>query len=169
MAGDSGRRVIPGPDLFDQGVELAQNGRESIEELLAFCGHDKRAFGSIDELYAEEFLEVLDALARGALGHAMLDGRMGEASFAHHIVEDLERPNVDRLTSRLFICFTNFGSPSIKFRHLGYRFGGGTSRLGLGARRSKKLGAFGEMQRFRVYGGLVTFERVLRGEHLLSD
>ena len=136
---------------------------------MAFCGHDKRAFGSIDELYAEEFLEVLDALARGALGHAMLDGRMGEASFAHHIVEDLERPNVDRLTSRLFICFTNFGSPSIKFRHLEYRFGGGTSRLWHEARRSKKLGALGQMRRFRVYGGLVTFERVLRGEHLLSD
>jgi hypothetical protein len=40
---------------------------------------------------------------------------------------------VDRLTSRLFICFTNFGSPSIKIRHSGYRFGGDTSRLGDGA------------------------------------
>ncbi len=103
MAGDSGRRVIPCTDFFDQGVELAQNRRESIEELLAFGGHDKRAFGSIDELHAEEFLEVLDALARGALGHTMLDGRMGETSLAYHIVEDLERPDVDRLTSRLFI------------------------------------------------------------------
>jgi hypothetical protein len=129
MAGHSGRRVISGADFFDQGVKLAQNRRESIEELLAFGRHDKRAFGSIDELDAEEFLEVLDALARGALGHAMLDGRMGKASLANHIVEDLERPNVDRLTSRLFICFTNFGSPSIKIRDSGYRFGGEKSRL----------------------------------------
>jgi hypothetical protein len=40
---------------------------------------------------------------------------------------------MDRLTSRLFICFTNFGSPYIKIRHPGYRFGGGTSSLGHGA------------------------------------
>jgi hypothetical protein len=63
----------------------------------------------------------------------MLDGRMGKASLADHIVEDLERSNVDSLTRRLFICFANFGSPSIKIRHPGYRFEGDASRLGHGA------------------------------------
>ena len=133
MASDSGRGVISGADLFNQGVKLAQNRRKSIEELLAFGRHDKRAFGSIDELDAEKFLEVLDALARGALGHAMLDCRMRKASLADHIVEDLERSNVDSLTGRLFICFANFGSPSIKIRHPGYRFESDSSRLGHGA------------------------------------
>jgi hypothetical protein len=40
---------------------------------------------------------------------------------------------VDSLTRRLFICFANFGSPSIKIRHPGYRFEGDASRLGHGA------------------------------------
>jgi hypothetical protein len=55
---------------------------------LPLSGHDERAFGAVNQLDPEEFLKVLDALARSALGHAMLDGRMGETALANHIVEN---------------------------------------------------------------------------------
>ena len=131
MAGDYRSGVIAAAYLFDQRIELAQYCRESVEEFLAFGRHHKGAFGAIDEFHTEEFLEVLNALARGALGHAMLDGRLRETSLSHHVVKDLERPNVDRLARRLFICFTNFESPSIKIRDSGYRLVAGSSRVRL--------------------------------------
>jgi hypothetical protein len=94
---------------------------------LTLGSHHKRPFGPVDEFNAEEFFQVLDALARGALSHPVLDGRMGETPLANHVVKHLQGPNVYRLAGCLFICFANFRSPVIKFSNPEYRFEGVSS------------------------------------------
>lgn len=87
VAGDTDGGVAAEADFVDEGIELPKDAREAVEELLAFGGEDEGAFGAIDEFDAKEFFEVLDALAGGALRHAMLDGCVRKAPLANHVVE----------------------------------------------------------------------------------
>lgn len=87
VAGDTDGGVAAEADFVDQRIELPEDAREAVEELLAFGGEDEGAFGAIDEFDAEEFFEVLDALASSALRHAMFDGCVRKTSLAHDVVE----------------------------------------------------------------------------------
>jgi hypothetical protein len=88
LASDCRQGVVPGSYIFDQSVELAKDSGEPVKELLPFGGHDKGAFGAVDEFHTQEFFEVLNALAGGTLRHAMFDRCVGKTSFPDHIEED---------------------------------------------------------------------------------
>jgi hypothetical protein len=76
---------LPYPNFIDQCIELPDNSAKSVEELLPFGRQYKRPLRAIDKLDPKELLEMLNALARGALRHAMLDGRLGKAPFPNHV------------------------------------------------------------------------------------
>jgi hypothetical protein len=88
LASDCSRRVVSSSNIFDQSIELAKNAREPVEEFLPFGSHHKGPLGAVDKFHAKEFFEVLNALARSALRHAMFDRCMGKTSFSDHIEED---------------------------------------------------------------------------------
>ena len=76
---------LPYPNFIDQCIELPDHTAKSIEELLPFGRQYKGPLRAIDQLDPKELLEVLNALARGALRHPMLDGRLRKAPFPNHI------------------------------------------------------------------------------------
>jgi hypothetical protein len=88
LAGDRSGRTLPYADFIHKRIELANDTAKSVEELLAFCGENERTFGAIDQFHTEEFFQVLHALARGTLGHSVLNGRLGETPFSDDIEED---------------------------------------------------------------------------------
>ena len=56
---------------------------------------------------------MLHTLARGTLGHTVLNGRLGEAPFSNDIEEDFQGSDVNGLRGRPFIIFVNFANPPI--------------------------------------------------------